>query len=155
MLTRYNGIEVWLMDVDTGQARPLSDTSVNATWGNPCDWLDQNATVVCRFKASARGAPPAAPNIPAEPNIQEHQGGAAPIRTYQDLLQNAHDEALFEYYFTSQVATIELATGRRTAIGRPGLYERISASPSGQYFLMVEVEQPFSWLLSVATVPDT
>ena len=153
MLTRYNGIEVWLMDVATGQARPLSDTSVNATWGNPCDWLDQNATVVCRFKASARGAPPAAPDIPAGPNIQEHQGGAAPIRTYQDLLQNAHDEALFEYYFTSQVATIELATGRRTAIGRPGLYERVSASPSGQYFLMVEVEQPFSWLVTARSFP--
>ena len=153
MLTRYNGIEVWLMDVATGQTRPLSDTSVNATWGNPCDWLDENATVVCRFKASARGAPPATPDIPAGPNIQEHQGGAAPIRTYQDLLQNAHDEALFEYYFTSQVATIELATGRRTAIGRPGLYQRVSASPSGQYFLMVEVERPFSWLVTARSFP--
>ena len=152
-LTRYNGIEVWMMEVATGAARPLSDTSVNAVWGDPCDWLDENATVVCTFKASARGAPPAAPDIPAGPNIQEHIGGAAPIRTYQDLLQNAGDEALFEYYFTSQVATIDIGTGRRTAIGRPGLYQQVSASPSGRYFLMVEVERPFSWLVTARSFP--
>ena len=147
-LTRYNGIEVWLMEVATGDVRPLSDTSVNAAWGDPCDWLDDNATVVCTFKASARGAPPVAPDVPTGPNVQEHVGGAAPIRTYQDLLRNAHDEALFEYYFTSQIATIEIATGRRTPVGRPGLYQPVSASPSGQYFLMVEVERPFSWLVT-------
>ena len=153
-LTRYNGIEVWLMETATGAARPLSDTSVNAAWGDdPCDWLDENTTVVCTFKASARGAPPAEPDTPAGPNRQEHLGGAAPIRTYQDLLQNAHDEALFEYYFTSQVATIDVATGRRTAIGRPGLYQQVSVSPSGQYFLMVEVERPFSWLVTARSFP--
>ena len=152
-LTRYNGIEVWLMEVATGDARPLSDASINAAWGDPCDWLDENATVICTFKASARGAPPGAPDVPTGPNIQEHSGGAAPIRTYQDLLENAHDEALFEYYFTSQVATIDLATGRRTAVGPPGLYEQVSASPSGQYFLMVEVERPFSWLVTARSFP--
>ncbi len=152
-LTRYNGIEVWLMEVSTGDARPLSDASINAAWGDPCDWLDENATVICTFKASARGAPPTAPDIPAGPNIQEHMAGAAPIRTYQDLLGNAHDEALFEYYFTSQVATIDIATGRRTAIGRPGLYQQVSASPNGQYFLMVEIERPFSRLVTARSFP--
>ena len=141
------------MEVSTGQARPLSDTSINAVWGNPCNWLDENATVVCRFKASARGAPPDAPDVPARPNVQSHGGGAAPIRTYQDLLGNAHDEALFEYFITTQVGTIDLATGRRTAIGPPGLYQQVSASPSGQYFLMVEVERPFSWLVTARSFP--
>ncbi len=153
LLTRYNGIEAWTMDVSTGQARPLSDTSINAAWGNPCHWLDANATVICRFKASARGAPPPAPDVPGQPNIQSHGGGAAPVRTYQDLLRHAHDEALFEYFFTTQVGTIDLATGRRTAIGPPGLYQQVSASPSGQYFLLVEVERPFSWLVTAGSFP--
>ncbi len=152
-LTRYNGIEAWVMNVATGQPRPISDASVNAAWGNPCDWLDEGSTVLCRFKASARGAPPSPPEAPAGPNIQEHQGGAAPIRTFQDLLQNAHDEALFEYYFTSQVGTVDLATGRRTAIGRPGLYERVSASPNGEQLLTVEVERPYSWLVRAGSFP--
>jgi dipeptidyl aminopeptidase/acylaminoacyl peptidase len=153
LLTRYNGIEAWTMEVATGQARPLSDTSVNAAWGRPCNWLDDSDTVICRFKASARGAPPPAPDVPGQPNVQSHGGGAAPIRTYQDLLRNAHDEALFEYFFTTQVGTIELATGRRTAIGRPGLYQQVSASPSGQHILMVEVERPFSWLVTARSFP--
>ena len=152
-LTRYNGIEAWVMDVATGQPRPISDASVNAAWGNPCDWLDEGSAVLCRFKASARGAPPAAPAAPAGPNTQEHAGGAAPIRTFQDLLQNAHDEALFEYYFTSQIGAIDLATGRRTAIGRPGLYQQVSASPSGEHLLTVEVERPFSWLVRATSFP--
>ncbi len=152
-LTRYNGIEAWVMDTATGQPRPISDASVNAAWGNPCDWLDEGSTVLCRFKASARGAPPAPPEAPAGPNIQEHQGGAAPIRTFQDLLQNAHDEALFEYYFTSRMGTIDLATGRRTAVGQPGLYQQVSASPSGEHLLTVEVERPFSWLVRASSFP--
>ncbi len=152
-LTRYNGIEAWVMDTATGQPRPISDASINAAWGNPCDWLDEGSTVLCRFKASARGAPPAPPEAPAGPNIQEHQGGAAPIRTFQDLLRNAHDEALFEYYFTSQIGTVDLATGRRTAIGRPGLYERVSASPNGEQLLTVEVERPYSWLVRASSFP--
>ena len=152
-LTRYNGIEVWLMETASGAARPLSDASINAAWGDPCDWLDENATVVCTFKASARGAPADEPDVPPGPNVQAHVGGAAPIRTYQDLLQNAHDETLFEYYFTSQVATIDIATGHRTAIGRPGLYQRVSVSPSGRYFLMVEVARPFSWLVTARSFP--
>ncbi len=90
-LTRYNGIEVWLMEVATGDARPLSDASINAAWGDPCDWLDENATVICTFKASARGAPPAAPHVPAGPKIQEHNRGAAPNRPNQDQLGNPPD----------------------------------------------------------------
>ena len=141
------------MEVATGRTRPLSDASINAAFGNPCDWLDENTTVICRFKASARGAPPAAPRAPVGPNIQEHAGNAAPIRTYQDLLATAHDEAQFEYYFTSQVATIELATGRRTPVGPPGLYERVSSAPSGEYVLFVEIERPFSRLVTARSFP--
>ena len=148
-LTRYNGIEVWLMEVATGDARPLSDASINAAWGDPCNWLDENATIVCTFKASARGAPPTAPDIPAGPNIQEHNGGAAPIRTYQDLLGNANGRSAVR-------VTTSRARSRRsrsppagaTRSADPGLYQQVSASPSGQYFLMVEVERPFSWLVT-------
>ena len=152
-LTRYNGIEAWVLETATGRTRPLSDASINAAWGDPCDWLDEGTAVLCRFKASARGAPPAAPRTPPGPNVQEHRGGAAPVRTYQDLLRNAHDEALFEYYFTSQIAAIDVATGRRTPIGRPGLYERVRAAPNGELLLTVEVERPFSWLVGARNFP--
>ena len=92
-----------------------------------CPWT---ASLSVPLKASARGAPPDAPDVPGQPNVQSHSGGAAPIWTYQDLLGNAHDEALFEYFFTTQVGTIDLATGRRTAIGSDGERHATSIVPS-------------------------
>ena len=36
------------------------------------------------------------------------------MATFEDLLKDNHDEDLFEYYFTSQLATIDSATGRKS-----------------------------------------
>ena len=96
---------------------------------------------------SARGAPPEKPEVPLGPNIQANDGQLSTVRTYQDLLSNAHDKALFEYHFTSQLATVALATGRRTAIGDPGLYARVSGSPNSQYLLVERLTKPWSLLV--------
>src|ERR1041385_3604268 len=44
--------------------------------------------------------------VPAGPNVSENYGKAAPAPTFEDLLKTAHDDALFEYYFTSQLTAI-------------------------------------------------
>ena len=144
---RDTGIELWVVDLSTGQPRPLTSASLNATWGNPCEWLADDSGVLCRFRRSARGSPPSPPRQPAGPNVQEHDGALSPVRTYQDLLGNAYDEALFEYHFTSQLETVALATGSRTAIGEPGLYARVSGAPDSRHVLVERIERPFSWLL--------
>ena len=144
---RDTGIELWAVDLSTGQPRPLTSASLNATWGNPCEWLGNSSGVLCRFRMSARGAPPDKPGAPSGPNIQANDGQLSTVRTYQDLLSNAHDKALFEYHFTSQVATVALATGRRTAIGDPGLYARVSGSPNSGYLLVERLTKPWSLLV--------
>ena len=144
---RDTGIELWAADLSTGQPRPLTSASLNATWGNPCEWLGDASGVLCRFRMSARGAPPDAPEVPSGPNIQTSDGQQSTVRTYQDLLSNAHDRALFDYHFTSQIATVTLATGRRTAIGDPGLYARVSGSPNSQYLLVERLTKPWSLLV--------
>ena len=58
--------------------------------------------MLCEFVAPGRGATPTM-GVPTGPNIQEHRGGTAPVRTYQDLLTSAYDESLFDYYATSQL----------------------------------------------------
>ena len=144
---RDTGIELWVVDLSTGQPRPLTSASLNATLGNPCEWLGDSSGVLCRFRMSARGAPPDKPGTPSGPNIQANDGQLSTVRTYQDLLSNAHDKALFEYHFTSQVATVALATGRRTAIGDPGLYARVSGSPNSEYLLVERLTKPWSLLV--------
>ncbi len=144
---RDTGIELWVVDLAAGQPRPLTSASLNATWGEPCEWLADSSGVLCRFRRSARGAPPSPPPEPAGPNVQEHAGGLSPVRTYQDLLGDAHDEALFEYHFTSRIETVALATGSRTAVGTPGLYARVSGAPDSRHLVVERLERPFSWLL--------
>ena len=144
-VVRDTGIELWVADLSTGQPRPLTSASLNATWGNPCEWLSDSSGALCRFRMSARGAPPDAPLAPTRPNIQESAGPESPLRTYQDLLTNPHDEELFEYHFTSQIATVALATGSRTAIGSPGLYARVTGAPDSRHLLVERLVPPWSW----------
>ena len=141
---RDTGVEQWVVDVGTGVPRPLTSASLNATWGEPCDWLADSSGVLCRFRMSARGAPPAAPRAPAGPIVRESGGRPAPVRTYQDLLRGPHDDALFTYHFTSQIGTVALATGRRTDIGRPGLFARVAGAPDSRHVLVERIEPPFS-----------
>ena len=119
---RDTGVEQWVLDVASGIPRPLTSASLNATRGEPCNWLNDSSGMLCKFLRSARGSPPA------------DSGGP---------LDDATQKALFEYYFTSQLATVKLATGRRTDIGPPGIVIHASATPSGQY-VVVKLKGPFT-----------
>ena len=94
---RDNGIELWIGDSATGQAKSITTAQLNATLGTPCEWVGDGGSLLCEFVSPNRGAAPTM-GVPTGPNIQEHRGGIAPVRTYQDLLASAHDEALFDYY---------------------------------------------------------
>jgi hypothetical protein len=62
--------------------------------------MPDSRTLLVRTIAAGQGDQPVAPETPEGPNIQESFGKAAPVRTYQDLLRDAHDDQLFEYYAT-------------------------------------------------------
>ncbi len=85
--------------------------------------------------------------VPTGPNIQEHRGGTAPVRTYQDLLTSAHDEALFDYYATSQLAFVDATSGQRTPVGTPAVFVTAAPSPDGQFILVRRAKRPYSWLV--------
>src|SRR6266576_4602162 len=105
--TRPNAIELWIADVATGRAKLISGTDrLNATTGDPCDWLHDSKTLICTLVVATRGAAPGSPTVPSGPNIQENSGKSAPVATYEDMIRTAHDEALFDYYFTSQIAAV-------------------------------------------------
>jgi hypothetical protein len=100
-----------------------------------------------------RGAPPPEPLVPTGPHVQESLGGAAPMATLEDMWQNPHDEDLFEYYATSQLAVIDLATGKMTPIGNAGIVESARISPDGKNLLVTTVHRPFSYLHAVRSFP--
>ncbi len=151
--TRETGIELWMGDAATGQARAISAAGLNAMWGSPCDWLADSTALLCRFVPPSRGPAPSPPEVPAGPNVQENLGRQAPVRTYQDLLTSARDEALFEYYGTSLLAIVDATTGARRPIGPAGLYQQADVSPNGEFILIARIKRPFSRLVPADDFP--
>ena len=151
--TRENGIDLYIADVATAQARLVPGAAINGVSGG-CDWLDDSSALLCGFVASPRGAPPAEPKVPSGPNIQENYGKPGPVRTYEDMLTSAHDEDLFEYYFTNQLAFVDAATLQRTAVGKPGMIAATNVSPNGQFLVVEKVKRPFSRLLPWSDFPS-
>jgi dipeptidyl aminopeptidase/acylaminoacyl peptidase len=151
--TRENAIDLHIADVATGQSRAVAGATINGLNG-ACQWLEDSTSLICGFVPSPRAVAPQPPRAPSGPNIQESYGKPGPVRTYQDLLTSAHDEALFEYYIQSQLAFVDAASGRRTPIGRPAMFSSFSVSPNGQYVMVRKVKRPFSRLLTWFEFPS-
>jgi dipeptidyl aminopeptidase/acylaminoacyl peptidase len=100
----------------------------------------------------ARGEEPPPPRVPTGPVVQENVGRTAPARTYQDLLENRYDEALFEHYTTAQLALVAL-DGTSTPVGEPGLIWSFDPSPDGRFLLVETLHRPFSYLVPAYRFP--
>jgi dipeptidyl aminopeptidase/acylaminoacyl peptidase len=119
----------------------------------PPAWLSDSRTLICTLVPDGRGAEPEALRVPKGPVIQENVGKTAPARTYQDLLQNPYDEALFEYYGTAQLAKVTV-DGELSTIGAPGIIWDFDTSPDGRYLLLETLHRPFSYLVPAYRFPN-
>lgn len=152
-VTGPDGIRLWVAEVRTGTARRLSARRLNGSLGTPCVWLGGDRELLCRFIPANRGAAPAEAT-PTGPAVQDAGGRVAPNRTYQDLLRNAADEALFDHYATSQLARVTLA-GVVTPVGGPAIYTLAQPSPDGRYLAVQRVKRPYSYVVPVSRFPAT
>jgi len=144
--TTESSLEMWVLDVDSGAARRVHDAVNGVFRGRPFSWMGNTGALLVKTVAGDRGQPPQAPRVPAGPVVQESTGVVSPARTYQDLLTNAHDEALFEFYGTSQLVKIA-ADGSSQRVGATALYSRATPSPDGGLILVERLEHPFSYLV--------
>ncbi len=157
-VTHDNGIELWVCDATesgTPKARKLTEPILNATMGGAFDWMPDDQHLLVRLVPEARGPEPAASPVPAGPVVQQSDSRAkAPVRTYQDLLDNPHDETLFDHYFTSQIAVVNSLTGAMNRIGKPAVYDTVSISPSGKRILVSRLVRPYSYLFPSNLFPE-
>ena len=153
-VTREDEIQLWVGEVDDATARRIGNFRLNGILGNPARWFPDSRTLICRTVPEGRGEPPAAPRAPEGPVIRENLGQTAPARTYQDLLTNAHDEDLFEYYLTAQLVRIRI-DGPATPIGPSGLVRSFEPSPDGRYIHVEMLHRPFSYLVRYNRFPRT
>ncbi|MFK7740988.1 MAG: alpha/beta hydrolase family protein, partial [Planctomycetota bacterium] len=109
-------------------------------------WMPDQSRVLVLAVVHCRA--PARPADPRGPIVQEtRRGGTAQERTYQDLLQDPHDEDLFEHYGKSRLCIVDPATGTLDVVGKPRLYARVAPSPDGTLLLAEYLERPFSYLV--------
>lgn len=154
VVTLGDRISLWSAELKNARARQVTppDMRLNGVYGRPYSWLDRGKEFVVMAVPADRGPAPAEPLVPSGPVIQENLGKKAPARTLQDLLQNPHDEALFEYYATSQLYRLNL-DGKARPLSQPGIFDTASPSPEGKHILTVRVHRPFSYSLQQGSFP--
>jgi dipeptidyl aminopeptidase/acylaminoacyl peptidase len=154
------GTALWTGNVATGTAKRVATANLNFTTarGNivddpGCSWVNGSGPLVCRVFPAKRGSIPKISEVPSGVIVQESFGRAAPARTYEYLLQGPSDEALFDYYFTDQLALVNV-DGSVTPIGPPGIHSRATPSPDGKYLLVETVQRPYSYQVPMDVFPS-
>ena len=145
-------LRVVTIEGDKFQERSLLPNLSTVTTG--ITWMPDGQSILCTTVPDNRGDEPTGSNVPTGPNIQESIGNTSPTRTYQDLLSNAHDKALFEYYATAQLVLANV-DGLVRKIGEPQIYSRLDPSPDGKYVLRTVVKKPYSYLMTYRSFPQT
>ncbi|HYN79901.1 MAG TPA: prolyl oligopeptidase family serine peptidase [Gemmatimonadaceae bacterium] len=139
-----SALNLWVADAETGKSLQLTRWNVNGAVFLPCSWAT-TTSLLCRMVIPNRASAPKAPEIPNGPVIQETEAApAAGTATFQNLLQNQTDEARFDYYYATQLASIAL-DGNVSAIGKPGIYITSRPSPDGQWILVQALHRPWSY----------
>jgi len=144
MVVKYpDHLGLWVGSVQ-GDLQEIQGVAINPLLGDEVRWLPDQRRLLVKL-VPERGAHPEAPVIPAGPKVLVGDGDTA-RSTYEarNLLQTAHDEALFEYFTTSQVAVVDPDKGRVTPLGEPGIYAGVSASPNGKWLLVERMAPPWS-----------
>lgn len=153
--TAAKGVELWVADLKTLQAKKLTDASVNANAGFPYNWYKDGNNLLVRMLPENRSALiDTKENLPEGPIVSTSDGQISQNRTYQDLLKNAVDEANFETLMTSELYKVGL-NGAKSLFKEAGMYLEEDFSPDGKYLLVTTLTRPFSYVVPFYSFPNT
>jgi dipeptidyl aminopeptidase/acylaminoacyl peptidase len=140
-------VHLYILDVARGVASRIEGVHVNDAYiGSAVTWLPDASGLIVRAVPQTRDDAPMASPVPTAPIVQENIGRTAPARTYQDLLADQHDEALFDHYMTSEIVEVRL-DGSRHMVAAPDVHLGAAPSPDGRYILLETTRRPYSYLV--------
>jgi dipeptidyl aminopeptidase/acylaminoacyl peptidase len=148
-------VELWVGDAGTGNLRRVPGVWLNQMLGSELRWMPDQKTLLVKLVPATLGKAPAEPTVPQGPSIQESIGGKGQSSTYEnrDTLGNAHDEDLFDYYGTSQLALVDADSLALTALGQPDRYLQTGPAPDGRHILVATLRKPYSYVVTYERFP--
>jgi dipeptidyl aminopeptidase/acylaminoacyl peptidase len=146
------GVELWVADTAGAGARRVGNAVLNQSLRRPFEWMPDGKSLVAAVVPSSRPAPPSALRTPDGPAVQESRARKAANRTYEDMIRNESDAALFDYHMQSVLMRIPLE-GEATTIAPSSIVLRAYPSPDGRFVLMESAHRPFAYTVPVNRFP--
>jgi dipeptidyl aminopeptidase/acylaminoacyl peptidase len=145
--TARDAVELWVGELG-GTTRRLGDGRLNPMLGSSLQWRADQASLLVKLVPADAGPAPAVSVAASGPSIQETDGQTGQSSTYEarDTLNGKADEALFEYYGTSQLAFVDATTGKTTRLGKPAVLTDVRLAPDGDHILVESIQKPYSYV---------
>ena len=146
--------ELWVGDSASAQLRRVPGLKLNPVLSHgEMAWLNPQELVLLAVP-DKRGKAPPEPKVPNAPVVRESSGRASPERTYADLLNSPHDEALLEHYALSQLTRVHLQTLQSKKLGAPALFFSVASIGDDDTLLTERITRPFSYSLTWDDFPQ-
>jgi dipeptidyl aminopeptidase/acylaminoacyl peptidase len=151
-----NGVQILTVKTATGAITYYVNLFLNDAFGDDAFWwMKDNKTLLLKLIPVDRGKIPMRPIVPTSPVIEETSGKVSTSRTYQNLLKDKHDELLFDYFFTSQIATLKVKNKKLKIISNTAVWDEIKLSPDNQHIYTNKINKPYSYQLPYYRFPQT
>jgi dipeptidyl aminopeptidase/acylaminoacyl peptidase len=149
-------VELWVGEAKTGVARRVPGVRLNPMLDDQAQWMPDQRHLIVKLVPDRMGLPPKQPSAPPGPSIQESAGEKGQSSTYEarDTLGSLHDEDLFDYYATSQLAIVDAVTGGVAPFGKPDRYVSLEPAPDGRHLLVTTIRKPYSYVTTYDRFPE-
>ena len=153
--TTAKGVELWMVDLESGSAKKITSDNLNANVGNPYSWnRDSQSFLIKVLPANRAKLLNPDDDLPTGPIVSTADGKVSQNRTYQDLLKNPQDEQNFKTLVASELYTVNLE-GDLKKFKDENLYIGNSYSPDGNYIMLTYLKEPFSYIVPLSRFPMT
>lgn len=152
--TTRDGLELWLLEIATLQAKRLTAPVLNGNLGRSFTWFPNSSELLVKtIPADRKPLIDKSKNVPSGPKVSVTSGTEAQNRTYADLLQDKADEFNFTQLTRSTLQKVTL-NGNISPWLETAIYGSINFSPDGNFVLVTTIHEPFSYLVPYSRFPS-
>lgn len=147
--TTEQGVELWVGETSSGTLRRIEGVRLNPILEHDAAWLAGSDRLLVKLIPESLGDAPRKSPVPLGPEIKEAAGeGESSTYEARDTLSGPADEALFDYYATSQLAVVDLVRGNVEEFGEPAVHGNVAAAPDGRHVRVQTLKRPYSYVVT-------